>query len=257
MTREWSAFESGFDAIYQWLERVPDEAWARPSVLDLWSVSDLAAHFWVIAHSITAIRAVPPGTEAISIGDYIARYSGGEAEIDAITRNAVGGSARSVSDVREAMNIEFRQARDHVVDLTADQIVTGRRGPLPLTEYLRTRVIEVAVHSDDLARSVPEIEPPDLPSATQKLAVRTLLDVLAQQAPGRSVEVRVPPHAAVQCIAGPRHTRGTPSNVVETDPTTWLRLATARTTWSDAVAAGEVSASGGRADLAAHLPLFS
>lgn len=86
-------------------------------------------------------------------------------------------------------------------------------------------------------------------------AVRLTLRWLADRAPGRSVEVRVPPYAAVQCVEGPRHTRGTPPNVVETDPRTWLLLATGRLTWADAVAAGQVSASGARADLSAQLPL--
>lgn len=88
-------------------------------------------------------------------------------------------------------------------------------------------------------------------------AVRWLLDQLAAAAPGRSVEVRVPPYAAVQCIAGPRHTRGTPPNVVETDPRTWLDLATGRTSWNGAVAAGWVQASGERSDLSPYLPLRS
>jgi len=87
-------------------------------------------------------------------------------------------------------------------------------------------------------------------------AVVDLLGLLASQAPGRAVEVRIPPYAAVQCIAGPRHTRGTPPAVVETDPLTWLRLATGRTTWSEAVAAGAVLASGERTDLGRYLPLL-
>src|SRR4051794_17927879 len=86
-------------------------------------------------------------------------------------------------------------------------------------------------------------------------AVRGSLRALAQLAPGAAVEVRVPPFAAVQCIAGPRHTRGTPPNVVETDPKTWLQLATARLTWPDALAEGRVAASGPRADLSPWLPL--
>jgi hypothetical protein len=88
-----------------------------------------------------------------------------------------------------------------------------------------------------------------------RYAVRHLLDRLAEKAPGRTVEVRVPPYAAVQCVAGPRHTRGTPPNVVETDPRTWLELATGRLTWHDAMEAGKISASGARADLSEHLPL--
>jgi uncharacterized SCP-like protein len=86
-------------------------------------------------------------------------------------------------------------------------------------------------------------------------AVKTSARWLAQQVPGRSVELRVPPFVAVQCVPGPRHTRGTPPNVVETDPATWLRLASGARTWGEAVAEGTVSASGNRADLSAHLPL--
>jgi hypothetical protein len=86
-------------------------------------------------------------------------------------------------------------------------------------------------------------------------AVRELLRRLAVAAPGRSVEVRVPPYGAVQCGPGPRHTRGTPPNVVETDPLTWVAVATGRLDWAEAVAAGRVRLSGGRADLSRYLPL--
>jgi hypothetical protein len=86
-------------------------------------------------------------------------------------------------------------------------------------------------------------------------AVRFLLEELAVRAPGRSVEVRVPPYGAVQCVAGPRHTRGTPPNVVETDPMTWVSLASGGTTWQTAVAEGLVHASGERADLSDFLPV--
>ncbi len=90
---------------------------------------------------------------------------------------------------------------------------------------------------------------------TRATAVRYTLQLMASAAPGRAVEVRVPPDAAVQCIDGPRHVRGTPPNVVETDPDTWLALATGRLDWRAAVAAGRVSASGERADLAEQLPV--
>lgn len=86
-------------------------------------------------------------------------------------------------------------------------------------------------------------------------AVRLSLRTLAQVAPGATVEVRVPPFAAVQCVAGPRHARGTPPNVVETDPRTWLELVTGRVTWPEAIATGRVAASGSRADICAWLPL--
>src|SRR5688572_33236687 len=93
------------------------------------------------------------------------------------------------------------------------------------------------------------------PRAVLGAAVKTTARWLAQQVPGRSVELRVPPHVAVQCVPGPRHTRGTPPNVVETDAATWLRLAAGHVTWADAVAEGKVTASGNRADLSDHLPL--
>lgn len=93
------------------------------------------------------------------------------------------------------------------------------------------------------------------PRSALRAAVRYLLFTLEGAAPGRSVEVRVPPVAAVQCVPGPRHTRGTPPNVVETDPVTWFRLATGRLAWEEAVKSGSVRASGARADLSAYLPL--
>ena len=82
---------------------------------------------------------------------------------------------------------------------------------------------------------------------TTATAVRWLLQVLAESAEGNTVEVRVPPFGAVRCIEGPRHTRGTPPNVVETDAVTWLALATGNLPWADAVADGRVHASGQRA----------
>jgi hypothetical protein len=92
-------------------------------------------------------------------------------------------------------------------------------------------------------------------TGTLRSAARYLLHELERGAPGRSVEVRVPPVAAVQCIAGPRHTRGTPPNVIETDPVTWVRLATGRLSWDEAVRTGAARASGPRADLTGYLPL--
>ncbi|MFD0557184.1 sterol carrier family protein [Stackebrandtia endophytica] len=89
----------------------------------------------------------------------------------------------------------------------------------------------------------------------QRDAVRALLARLVERAPGRTVEVRVPPYGAVQCIAGPRHTRGTPPNVVETDPVTFIKLAVGRISFDEAVADGLVAASGTRADLGHLMPL--
>jgi Bacterial SCP ortholog len=98
-------------------------------------------------------------------------------------------------------------------------------------------------------------DPDAAPRAAVRTAVRFTLEELADVAPGKAVEVRVPPDGAVQAVPGPRHTRGTPPNVVETDPATWLALATGAIRWADALASGKVSASGDRADLSPLLPL--
>lgn len=110
--------------------------------------------------------------------------------------------------------------------------------------------------------SVPTLEPVpgsavNADRAELATAVRYLLQLLADQAPGNTVEVRVPPFGAVQCIAGPRHTRGTPPNVVEMPPTTWLALATGRLSWAAAHDTGRLAASGSRADLSAVLPVLA
>ncbi len=93
-------------------------------------------------------------------------------------------------------------------------------------------------------------------SAVLATAVRYLLEELAEVAPGNSVEVRVPPLGATQCIEGPRHTRGTPPNVVEMKPKIWFALATDQMTWADAIAEAHVIASGARAVISDVLPLI-
>ncbi|WP_445153440.1 sterol carrier family protein [Arthrobacter sp. Hor0625] len=96
---------------------------------------------------------------------------------------------------------------------------------------------------------------PPVPRATLATAVRYSLEEVAARVPGNSVEVRVPPFGVTQCIEGPRHTRGTPPNVIECDAATWLGMVTGRLRWADAVDAGRVAASGLRADLSGLLPL--
>jgi len=99
-------------------------------------------------------------------------------------------------------------------------------------------------------------DPSAAPPATVATAVRFTLEELASRAPGRTLEVRVPPYGAVQCVEGPRHTRGTPPNVIETDARTWLDLATGQKDWASALASGKVHASGLRATLVDYLPLM-
>ncbi|RAM36515.1 sterol carrier family protein [Arthrobacter globiformis] len=104
-----------------------------------------------------------------------------------------------------------------------------------------------AVPTDTAAAAVPR--------SVIATAVRYSLEEVTARAPGNSVEVRVPPFGVTQCVEGPRHTRGTPPNVIECDAATWLAMVTGRLSWADAVSAGRVAASGLRADLSALLPL--
>lgn len=85
--------------------------------------------------------------------------------------------------------------------------------------------------------------------------VKRTLALLSAKAPGRAIEVRIPPYAAIQCGEGPTHTRGTPANVIEMGAATWIALASGEMTWSDALNSGAITASGLRADLTPYLPL--
>lgn len=91
--------------------------------------------------------------------------------------------------------------------------------------------------------------------ADLRLLTKHYLARLVARAPGHAVEVRVPPYGAVQCIQGPRHTRGTPGAVIEMPADAWIDVASGAMTWADARAAGRIRASGERTDLSELLPL--
>jgi hypothetical protein len=94
------------------------------------------------------------------------------------------------------------------------------------------------------------------PDALVATAVRFLLEELGTNHPGNAVEVRVPPYGAVQCIEGPTHTRGTPANVVEMDPNSWIDLALGKSSFEELAVTGKLTASGSRSDLAGLFPIF-
>ncbi len=129
-------------------------------------------------------------------------------------------------------------------------VASGRTGGagMRLGDLLLAGAVEGVVHGLDLG-----VEPV---RDALRLAVKACTGLLAARAPGRSVEVRVPPFVAVQAVEGPRHTRGTPPNVVEADAVAFVEVAAGRLSWADAVADGRVRASGARADLRPYLPLL-
>lgn len=131
--------------------------------------------------------------------------------------------------------------------------MTARRGPTTLDLMPARRRIDPTAGREAVLSWA--MDPDGASRSTLATAVRFTLEELGLQAPGRTVEVRVPPFGAVQCVAGPVHTRGTPPNVVEMDAATWLGLATGRRRWQEVSDAGALRASGQRADVSAYLPI--
>jgi hypothetical protein len=133
---------------------------------------------------------------------------------------------------------------------TAFPVVTTASGPVERRVLLEERLLRAVALGRELSEPLVPTRP------VLRLCVRLLARALAERAPGRSVELRVPPHVAVQCVEGPRHTRGTPPNVVEADALAFLDVATGHLAWDTAVSTGRIRASGERADLQPWLPLL-
>ncbi|MFD7995613.1 maleylpyruvate isomerase family mycothiol-dependent enzyme [Streptomyces mexicanus] len=229
------------------------ERLALPTRLEGWTVRELVVH---IGMAVTAVGrslalAEPARQDAVLL-DWPFATSANSAAIDDFTRRLAGDQPDLDAYLAEAERGLAEQLDAH----PGTRLLATNVGALPLADYLVTRTVELVVHTDDLNAAVPGL---DVPQDKQALAAATrlLADALAVKAPGGSTEVRIPPYAVVQCVEGPRHTRGTPPNVVETDPLTWIRLATGRIAWREAVADAKVSASGERADLDALLPLMA
>jgi uncharacterized protein (TIGR03083 family) len=239
--------------IRDWLGQLPPEAFGRPSVLPGWDVRLLTGHVLMIFRGLLGAVGTPVDEPPLALHDYVARYRPDAEQIDAVTADLTAD--RTPDELLTELDLLLSQVRVRLAE-PLPKVVRAPRGPISGADYLTTRIFEVLAHSEDLSRSLPERSPIVLDRAALGVGVRSLAGMLAAKYPGRSVEVRVPPLIAVQCITGPRHTRGTPPNVVETDPITFLLLATGRSEWGQALAAGQVRASGNRADLSAQLPLL-
>jgi uncharacterized protein (TIGR03083 family) len=229
--------------IVAWLETLPTSAWDLRSRLGEWSVRELAFH--VTDMTGVVVHALADGSvkdKPLTIAERDKSNAAG-LDRDGILRNA------------EQARSDLLVALDAVAE--DNPTVLGRRGPLRLADLMVTRINELVTHSLDLSASVPEAAPVELDHGALGVACRMLTGILAERVPGHTVELRVPPYAAIQCVAGPRHTRGTPPNVVEVDAVTWVELATGRRSWADAFAAGKIAASGERSDLSEHLPVLA
>jgi uncharacterized protein (TIGR03083 family) len=251
-----SAYAVQQSLLVTWLSGLPASAWEQPSRLDGWSVRELGFH----ATDMTSVvvRAVASGPMAdppLTIAGYTSAWPAAGPEIAARDREGASGlDPAAVLANAAAARVDLLES---LASVEGDPVVPGRRGPLRLSDLMTTRVNELVVHSLDLAASLPDVAPLTIDRQALAISCRMLTGILAERVPGHTVEVRVPPFAAIQCVEGPRHTRGTPANVVETDPVTWVELATGRMAWADAVSAGRVRASGERADLSPYLPVLS
>ncbi len=245
-------------SLHRWLAELSANDFAAPSVLPGWDVRTLVGHLALVVSGFDLVLGRPTTARPVPAWELVRRYRRDVAKLESRTREVTGESSGP-----ELVAL-FAAGLDAVAERLAGPLPTAidsPRGPATVLDFTETRVVELAVHSDDLSRSLPERPPVPIERGALGSTSRTLAAILAGQSPGRSIEVRIPPYAAVQCglpdDPGPTHTRGTPPNVIETDGLTFLRLATGRTSWADARAAHLIKASGQRADLAQVLPLLS
>ncbi|MFE2722042.1 sterol carrier family protein [Kitasatospora sp. NPDC059327] len=233
---------------------------ARPTRVGRWSVRELLAHLavqldWVPAHLDDPLEGRPP----LDLLGWVSRVAEVAPLLDAGAREHAaaefGGSPAAVATAFERAADALLAALDRPEAADPQRRFEIRLGSMLLSDLLVTRLVETVVHADDLADALGTAA---FPHDRQALAAvtRLLADAFADRTPGGAVELRIPPYAVVQAVEGPRHTRGTPPNVVETDPLTWIRLATGRTDWATAMDAAALSASGERSDLAAYLPVL-
>nr|WP_316522379.1 sterol carrier family protein [Kitasatospora sp. K002] len=232
-----------------------------PTRLGAWRVRELLAHLGLaLGHLPAAVDGPEPDGPALSLAGYAELSGTMGAAVDArVAEHAATGFAGPPAEVAAAFDRTLDTVRA-VLDRPAapgpeQRIAIPGGRSMALTDYLVTRLVEAVVHADDLADA---LGADAFPHDRQALAAvtRMLADAFADRAPGGAVELRVPPYAVVQAVPGPKHTRGTPPNVVETDPLTWIRLATGRADWAAAVDAAVVSASGERSDLRTYLPVL-
>ncbi|MEU3792031.1 maleylpyruvate isomerase family mycothiol-dependent enzyme [Streptomyces fructofermentans] len=241
-----------FGNVREAVRTLDGDSLARPTRLGDWTVRELAVHLSMAVESVSrGLDAAEPAGPGVALLDWPFATAERAGEVDE--------DVHSLAAAEPDLDALYARAHERITARLAGAAdgrpVATRVGAMTLADQLVTRTVELVVHTDDLNAALPGL---DVPYDRQALAActRLLADALAVKAPGASTEVRVPPFAVVQCVAGPRHTRGTPPNVVETDALTWIRLATGRTSWRAALDDAAVRASGERADLGGLLPIM-
>lgn len=228
---------------------LPDSVFDEASSLPGWRVADLVAHLSMCASSPARWLAEPtPARAEATVAEYLLCLTAAAPDVNERTHALAAG--QSPTGLRAGVRLAVDSLRDVALATDPARVIPTRLAPMRFDDFLVTRCVEGVVHGLDLS---PVVEPD---AGALRLATRALLAALVAKAPGHTVEVRVPPIAAVQCVEGPRHTRGTPSNVVELDPVTWVLVAAGRLPWAEAVADGRVRASGERSNISQLLPVL-
>ncbi|MFI1394687.1 sterol carrier family protein [Streptomyces sp. NPDC020681] len=239
-----------FEHVRKAVGTLAPEQFELPTRLGDWTVRELTVHLATAVGVVGRYLGLPEAQkQEVALLDWPFATATAAGRVDEDTR-----AVAARWDIGKLYASTGARIQELLPGASDDRLVPTRFGGMRLADFLVTRTVELIVHTDDLNEATGLAVPYD----RQALAActRLLADALAMKAPGGSVEVRVPPYAVVQCVEGPRHTRGTPPNVVETDPLTWIRLATGRTGWAEALDAAKVSASGERADLGPLLPIL-
>ncbi|WP_189131014.1 maleylpyruvate isomerase family mycothiol-dependent enzyme [Wenjunlia tyrosinilytica] len=239
-------------ALRQAARGLDPERFADPTRLGDWTVGELIVHIALQTEALPRVLGEEPAAGPADLSPVRwARSTASLADrLDAQTRSVAGETPDPVARLDAAVE----ELDGALAGPLPDRLVHIWPGTLPVADFAVTRLVELVVHADDLAAATGV----EVALDRQALAAvtRLLADAFADKAPGGAVELRVPPFAVVQCVAGPRHTRGTPPNVVETDPLTWLRLASGRLSWARAADEAHITASGERSDLSELLPVL-
>lgn len=218
------------------------------------SVHALLAWLVVCASEVLSALSTSTSARPVDVGDLIL---GGR-----VRQHAKGDLAAELAAHQDGrtLAIHLGQQMDEIQvrvgEPTVPAVVSTDGRAARTLDLLRATAVDLVLAADDLAASLPGREM-RWSRECVATATRALAEALAGRHPGRSIEVRVPPYAAVQCGTGddPTHTRGTPPNVVEIEPMTFVRLAHGRTRFADELRQGRVTASGTRSDLSAWFPL--
>ncbi|MFV0425480.1 MAG: maleylpyruvate isomerase N-terminal domain-containing protein [Beutenbergiaceae bacterium] len=225
-------YRQQWQVLSDWMSNLPDPAAPTPSVLPGWSLADLIGHLGRVHDSVLALRPVelPPDDEPVTLSEYLASYAGGGAHITEVTQ---AFTAQIADDPLGQVRLLGERAIAHLQSLAdrgPESVVQARRGPITLLDFVRSRLIELVVHGYDLAPTLPVPAPVDPTART--IVANALIEVV-------------------------RHRTGYRIEVVNEEP--WIKAATGRISWADAVAARTIkpeSVSDGTPDLSRALPLL-